>query len=350
VLLAFDVLVASSDAHVAGASPDRTRVVASSSAVGTGSMVVHPDTAFPQHEAIARLQASARSVATIDALANTTAALGDAAMANVYLLGVAVQQGVIPVDPSRVEEAIALNGVAVDKNIAAFRAGRPSSPPRHLPHSTRWSRRGRAELVAYQDEAYAARYRAVGRAGAPPRGGGHLDVDRVGRDGRSTAVQADGLQGRVRGRPARPRPRVRRAAAAQLWGRRGIPDPAAPAGPARSGDAAQDRARAEGQRLLRPLVALRRLRGTAWDPFGRSEIRRVERELIGEYLDVVEELVAALTPVNHAQAVRVAGLPDGVRGYEQIKLRAVAAYRLQMQRELAAFRDVSRPATAPPSV
>ena len=47
VLLAFDLLVAASDAHIAGAAADRTVVVASSSSVATGSMVVHPDLDVP---------------------------------------------------------------------------------------------------------------------------------------------------------------------------------------------------------------------------------------------------------------------------------------------------------------
>ena len=123
-LLAFDLLVASSDAHITGAAADRTRVVASSSAVATGSMVVHPDLAYPHDEAEVRLRARSRSFTAVDAIAVTTEQLGDAAMANVYVLGVAVQQGLVPVHPDRIEEAIGLNGVAVEKNLAAFRLGR----------------------------------------------------------------------------------------------------------------------------------------------------------------------------------------------------------------------------------
>ena len=41
---------------------------------------------------------------------------------------------------------------------------------------------------------------------------------------------------------------------------------------------------------------MRRLRGTALDPFGRAKVRRVERELIAEYEELVAEALAQLTP------------------------------------------------------
>ena len=68
------------------------------------------------------------------------------------------------------------------------------------------------------------------------------------------------------------------------------------------------------------LVAMRRLRGTRLDPFGRTEVRRTERALITEYREVIEQLLAGLTEGNHDLAVQIAALPDMVRGYEDIKL------------------------------
>ncbi|MGE0141205.1 MAG: indolepyruvate ferredoxin oxidoreductase family protein, partial [Ilumatobacteraceae bacterium] len=111
-LLAFDLLVAASDAHIAGSASDRTIAVASSSPVATGAMVVHPELAYPHDEAVHRLRSSCRSLVTVDALGVTTSELGDAATANVYVLGVAVQRGAVPVAPARIEEAIRLNGVS----------------------------------------------------------------------------------------------------------------------------------------------------------------------------------------------------------------------------------------------
>ncbi len=68
----------------------------------------------------------------------------------------------------------------------------------------------------------------------------------------------------------------------------------------------------------------RRLRGTAFDPFGRFAVRRVERRLAGEYTTVVEDLVAGLHGGSHALAVEIAALPVIVRRYERGKLANVA--------------------------
>jgi indolepyruvate ferredoxin oxidoreductase len=81
--------------------------------------------------------------------------------------------------------------------------------------------------------------------------------------------------------------------------------------------------------VFRLLVALRRLRGTPFDPFGAMAVRRVERALIGEYRAMVEATLGDLSPESHARAVRIARLPDLVRGYESIKLAGVARFRAE---------------------
>jgi indolepyruvate ferredoxin oxidoreductase len=78
---------------------------------------------------------------------------------------------------------------------------------------------------------------------------------------------------------------------------------------------------------LRALAALRGLRGTPLDPFGWMALRRLERGLIGEYRAMVERALADLSPETHERAVKVARLPDLVRGYEQVKLRSVERFR-----------------------
>jgi indolepyruvate ferredoxin oxidoreductase len=86
---------------------------------------------------------------------------------------------------------------------------------------------------------------------------------------------------------------------------------------------------------FRVLRAMRGLRGTALDPFGRAEVRRVERALPGEYRAMIETALARLEAATHAAAVAVAELPDQVRGYEDIKLDNVKRYREQAKELLA---------------
>jgi len=91
------------------------------------------------------------------------------------------------------------------------------------------------------------------------------------------------------------------------------------------------------------LVAMRRLRGTALDPFGYTEVRRTERALITEYRQVIEELLAGLTAGNHGLAVEIAALPDMIRGYEHIKLATVRAYHEKLAELRAEFTASAAP-------
>jgi indolepyruvate ferredoxin oxidoreductase len=79
--------------------------------------------------------------------------------------------------------------------------------------------------------------------------------------------------------------------------------------------------------LFAALRSGRRLRGTALDPFGRTEVRRTERALIDEYRRLLDGALERLTPTTQGLVAEIAALPDLVRGYEQIKLRSVARMR-----------------------
>lgn len=68
------------------------------------------------------------------------------------------------------------------------------------------------------------------------------------------------------------------------------------------------------------------LRGTKLDPFGYAHVRKVERQLLSHYTDMVLRLAAELTTATYATAVEAAGLPDIVRGYEEVKLGNVELY------------------------
>src|SRR5712692_3773986 len=76
------------------------------------------------------------------------------------------------------------------------------------------------------------------------------------------------------------------------------------------------------------------LRGTRFDPFGRTWVRQLERLLPDMYIDAIERVLSVVTSANHEAAVSLASLPDLVRGYEQIKLDNVAQYREAMHTAL----------------
>jgi indolepyruvate ferredoxin oxidoreductase len=95
------------------------------------------------------------------------------------------------------------------------------------------------------------------------------------------------------------------------------------------------------RRLATPMFAVlrgaRHLRGTRLDPFGYTSLRRTERALVAEFLDIVRTLCERLTEANHEQAVGIAELPDVIRGYEEVKLANVDTYRTRVDSLLEAL-------------
>ncbi len=147
-----------------------------------------------------------------------------------FMLGYAYQLGALPLSADAIEQAIEMNGEAVAMNLAAFRWGRRAALDpaavealvKPAPEATQRSRElsqsfdemveRRVEfLTDYQNAAYAARYRSLvekARAAEATRAPGKTGARR---GGRALSVQADGLQGRVRGRAALYRRLLRQA-------------------------------------------------------------------------------------------------------------------------------------------
>ncbi|OUC06743.1 hypothetical protein RY27_19120, partial [Litorilinea aerophila] len=384
--LVFDLLTGSTDAHLSRAWPERTFAVVSTSQVPTGAMVRSPDLAFPPAEQLSRrIEARTRpgEQLYLDATGLAEALFGSHMQANLLLVGAAYQAGLLPLRAASIEQAIRLNGVAVEKNLEAFRAGRrlvaaqaemtgqPDStngrvPALHPAGAMAYpaarpplSSEAQAlidqvgaegelrrlleirvpELIAYQDLAYARHYVAFVRQ--------VLDAERrtMGDQTRLSEAVARYLfklmayKDEYEVARLHLLPEVDAALARQFGGGQKLP--------------ARIRyqlhpplLRALGLRhkigvgrwfrpIFRLLVWLRRLRGTRLDIFGYTHVRRVERALIGEYRTAVEQALAHLQPETYDLAVRLAELPDLVRGYEAIKLRNVDRYRSELRRLLA---------------
>jgi indolepyruvate ferredoxin oxidoreductase len=367
--LGADLLVAADPAHLAAASPERTVAVVSSAKIPTGDQVVDPSITYPAVDAVlGRIAAATRGDvgAVLDARALAEALFSDDQFSLSLLLGAAFQVGALPLAAESVEAAFELNGAAVATNVQAFRRGRQSvADPEAfaavvesvtrpaadgVPGLTTAGAAAAAdivasigapegselarlvgirvpELVAYQDAAYARSYADVlrGLTDADPRlaeavaVGLHkfmaykdeYEVARLSTDPAFGAgVRAEfGADATISWKLHPPSLRamgLRRKLTLGPWFR-----------PAYS-----------------TLHAMRRLRGTPLDPFGRAEVRRVERALVEEYRALVPRLVAMAAAGDVERAVRIAALPDMVRGYEGVKLANVARYREALGAEL----------------
>jgi indolepyruvate ferredoxin oxidoreductase len=89
---------------------------------------------------------------------------------------------------------------------------------------------------------------------------------------------------------------------------------------------------------FRVLAKFKFLRGTALDPFGRTLERQTERKLIDDYEATLGEIVTKLTPENHHLAVVLAAIPEKIRGFGHVKLRHLAAAKADEAALLEEFR------------
>ena len=69
------------------------------------------------------------------------------------------------------------------------------------------------------------------------------------------------------------------------------------------------------------LAGFKGLRGTALDIFGKTEERKMERRLIGEYESLVRHVFDKFSPEKVDAAVELLSIYDDIRGYGHVKER-----------------------------
>ena len=360
VLLAFDLLVASDAKYAKYAGADRTVVVASTSKTPTGDMVFDKDLAYPEEgELLDRMRSRSSKLLTVDALGIAQRVLGSTTAANLLLVGMAFQMGSLPIPAEHLEEAIRLNGVAVDANIAAFRWGRALAvDPDCLPGEG-------PRVVRRSDPAVAGVVASSGLSGETLRLVHLRAQDLVKYQSARLAHEYVKVVTAVWSaeREVGPRTEVSEAAARYLYKlmaykdeyeiARLLTDPdfiaQAEAQHPDSGRLTYNLhppfLRALGMKkkislgpwtrpFLRALAHGRRLRGTPFDPFGPAHVRRVERRLVAEYRTQLLRIADTLSTETYETALALAEAPDLVRGYESIKLSNIDHYWARV-RELA---------------
>ena len=297
---------------------------------------------------------------TVDATALTRALLGDSIAANIFLLGFACQLGAIPVGPEAIARAIELNGVEVALNQQAFTWGRlaADAPDRvaeaarpgmmtpkivDFPKSLDEIVARRVEyLTAYQDASYARRYadfirEVVDAEGRKAGGGGELAKAVAGSLFKLMAYKDEYEVARLFSGGD-----FIAKIHKQFTGDFTLTFHLAPPLISRRDKLTGHlKKRAFGpwmMRLYGPLARLKFLRGTAFDPFGWSAERKMERRLIGEYRDTVGELLATLGADNHLAAVEIAGLPEKIRGFGHVKRKNADLVKVREAALMAAYR------------
>jgi indolepyruvate ferredoxin oxidoreductase len=363
LLIACDMIVAVSTGVLSRLDPERTAAVINTRVTPTSAFV--RDTTIDLSSVLDRqtLTAAVRDDATfVDATGLATALLGDSIASNLFMLGCAWQRGLIPLGFAALDRAIELNGTAVAANRSAFAWGRlaaidmprvdaAAANPQQAGPDTETDLAGMiemraAELVAYQDHAYAARYRElVATAEAAERrvlgtAGNFTDsvaryffklmaykdeyeVARLYSDRRFSAQIAAQFEGDFK---------LEFNLAPPLLAKR---DPA-------TGELIKSAYGGWMMQGFKILARMKRLRGTMFDPFGYQHERRIERSLIKGYAADIEHLAARLSRDTHAVAVEIASLPDSIRGYGHVKAESLKRAAETRERLLAPSRQLER--------
>ncbi|NHZ77941.1 indolepyruvate ferredoxin oxidoreductase family protein [Massilia sp. CCM 8695] len=357
LILGCDMLTAGAQDAISKMRPGRTMAVINLHEQPPGTFAQNADWEYPAAEVRALIMESVGAPAIdaadfIDATKLATALMGDSIAANLFMMGYAWQKGRIPLTEASLLRAIELNGVGVEPNKKSFLWGRRAAvdlkrvekvatPTQaivvQMPQSLENVIKKRVEfLTEYQDGAYAAIYEqlvAKVRAAETAQSLGNrlstavakyyfklmaykdeYEVARLYTDGRFVEQLKSQFEGDFS---------VKFNLAPPMFAKK---------------DAKGHLVKAEfGSWIWKAFALLAKfkgLRGGAFDIFGRTEERKMERALIVEYRQMIEGLVAGLNADNHATAVELANLPEQIRGYGHVKEKAVAQFRVEKARLL----------------
>ena len=358
LILGCDLVTSAAEKVLAGASPERTHAVLNTAEIMPASFTQKPDLKIPSEEMRIKIETRVMKgeAHAIDATRIATQLLGDSIASNLFTLGFAYQKGLVPLQASSIEQAIRLNGQAVKMNLDAFLWGRraahdfaavekivePKKPAAADETLDDMVARRSAFLASYQNEDYAKAYRDF--------------VTKVRGHESEVAPKSEALA---------------RAVARYLFKLMAYKDEYEVARLYTDGSFAKELGkRFKGGRLtfhlappilakvdpvtgvprkmtfgpwmmpaFRLLAAAKFLRGTAFDPFGRSHERRTERALIGDYRAMLDELLKTLSAENMALATEIASIPEQIRGYGHVKERHLKLAKGRESELLAAYRS-----------
>ena len=350
LLISGDVVISTSTDVLTSMKAFEAKAVVNHHQMPTSVQALDPEARFPGAESLDILAESFghENLQTADVTALSEGLFGDGIFANIMLLGMAYQLGAVPVGEAAILKAIEMNGVAAEVNKVAFNWGRvlyhsPADvreaagetvaplPPTSLENVVA---RRTDYLEAYQDAAYADRYRqfitGVAAAEAKIAGATGGLSDSVARNLFKLMAYKDEYE------VARlmTRPEFLAEIAEAFDGETKITFHLAP--PFLPAPASGSGKRAFGPWMLnamRVLAKFKGLRGSVLDPFGYQAERRQEVALIQSYRDEIDGLLKNLSAENLEDAIEVAGIPDAIRGYGRVKTASLAkinAHKNQM--------------------
>ena len=336
-------LVVSGQADTVSKLTRDSKVVVNSHRTFTGDFTRDPDFQFPTDEIKGRITSAAgeESVDFLEATDIATRLMGDSIATNMFLMGYAFQKGMIPLSEAAIMRAIDLNEVAIDANKRAFNWGRAGAANLtmvmdiiggaekaagpQLSQTLDEVIDKRVEfLTEYQSGRYAKRYANLVekvRAAEAEKGLGDGLSEAVARYYYKLMAYKDEYEvARLYSRPE-----FKASLEAQFEGDYELEFNLAPPMLSKVDPiTGEPQKKKYGPGMLRwfgLLAKMRFVRGTAFDIFGKTDERKMERQLIADYEASVEKLLAGLNAENHSYAIQIASMPEHIRGYGHVKLR-----------------------------
>ncbi len=342
----------------------RTHVALNSNSTPTAAFVKNANWQNPAQQCIAEITevVGETGVGVFDADAASTRLLGDSIYTNPMMLGYAWQRGWIPLEKASLMRAIELNAVQVQQNKLAFEWGcRAAHDAAGFAQMLRpfnviefKKRDSLADIISrrvefltgYQDAAYADSYRAFVKqvqAREEVLGAKHLPLtEAVAKYLFKLMAYKDEYEvARLHTDPA-----FHAKINAMFEGDFKLNYHLAPPLIAKKNAKGELQKQKFGPAMLtafKLLARLKGLRGGALDIFGRTEERRQERALIGDYRASLDEVIKGLTAANHATAVEIAQVPDQIKGFGHVKERNLRAARARWTSLMDQFRDPVAP-------
>ncbi|MED5359846.1 MAG: indolepyruvate ferredoxin oxidoreductase family protein, partial [Pseudomonadota bacterium] len=366
MMLGCDVVTAASFDALSKIAPGESRAIINSHETITGDFTRDPDLKFPGeelHQTITKVVGGDRTE-FLEATKLATALLGNSIASNMFMLGCAWQNGLVPITIEAIFQAIELNGVAAEANKRAFTWGRRAAHDLPLVRKMAITDDNTPEEAAeVQDDLVNLVERRVEFLT-------EYQGRRLARRYKDLVVKVQTSEShRVPGEEALSKAVARyyfkllaykdeyevarlHAETDFLAGIAGKFDEgyklkfhlAPPLLTRRDPDTGLPKKMEIGEWILpmfRMLAKLKFLRGTPFDPFGYSAERKNERELIADYVTTIEALLLDLTPNNHATAIDIAALPEQIRGYGHVKESNISLAKARQRELLAEFRSPS---------
>ncbi len=351
LVIGCDPIVTATPTTMSVMQPGRTFIALNTHASPTAAFVGNPDWQSPDARCVQALvdAVGVDGIGSFDAEKAATALLGDSIYANPMMLGYAWQKGRVPLSHAALMRAMELNGVQIENNQAAFEWGRRCAHDLAAVQALYQASQviqivkkpsldemlaKRVEfLTGYQNAAYAQQYQdfvAKVRGAEEKLGQGtrlsqavarylfklmaykdEYEVARLHTDAAFTSKISEMFEGDFK-----------------------IVHHLAPPTTAQKDEKGQLKKKAYGpwmRKAMGVLAGMKGLRGTALDPFGRTEERKTERALIVEYRQCIETLLKDLSTDKLALAVEIASIPEEIRGYGHVKERNLAVARTKWQ-------------------